>query len=133
MFDRLVSPCEFSWRCEIRTVWHLRVADGGHRFQGRFQRQLSVGNHRAEGGRLLCGDLHGKQINRRSRTQRRARAGHKQDSTGKGTDNRDKEDMNQSKSSENICLRVNTYHNRSPSSLSVPLPTATCCSHAAPD
>ena len=104
--------------CNGHTVWCLCVADGGHSFQGRFQRKLNVGHHWAEGGRLLCGDLHGKCINRQSQTQapihththtyahththsqqihrkdkyERAHAHERTDSTGKGTDDRDTED-----------------------------------------
>lgn len=89
-----------------RTVGRLGVADGRHGLQGRLQGELSVGDHGAEGGRLLCGDLHAQCINRRSRTQGRTHNdGHtdietiraharknKQDSTGKGTDDRETED-----------------------------------------
>lgn len=99
-------------RCKVHTIWRLCVADGGHSFQGRFQRKLNIGNHWAEGGRLLCGDLHGKYINRGSQTRacmhkhtytntnkatEKNKYEHmhinKQDSTGKGTDDRDTEDM----------------------------------------
>lgn len=58
----------FLQRCRVHTIWRLHVADGGHGFQGRLQRKLRVGNHRAEGGGLLCGDLHGGNVNRGSQT-----------------------------------------------------------------
>ena len=64
-----VCVCVSVCVCNGHTVWCLCVADGGHSFQGRFQRKLNVGHHWAEGGRLLCGDLHGKCINRQSQTQ----------------------------------------------------------------
>lgn len=97
--------CFFSiCRCKIRTIWCLCVTDGRHGFQGGFQRQLNVGNHWAEGWRLFCGDLHGKHINTANRTEakthteRETQTGrmhmqvNERDSTGKGTDDRDKED-----------------------------------------
>lgn len=65
--------------CKIHTVWRLCVTDGRHGFQGRFQRKLNIGNHWAEGWRLLCGDLHGKYINAGKKGQKQKRGRHTKD------------------------------------------------------
>lgn len=71
-FNQFVSAflCVCLQWCKVHTIWCLCVTDGRHCFQGRFQRKLNIGDHWAEGGRLLCGDLHGKYIKKGSQTQR---------------------------------------------------------------